>query len=630
MKKFDIFISYRRAGGFEVADSVYQRLVAKHYSAFLDMEQLNAGTFNTKLLDVIDGCKDFILILPPHALDRCSDEEDWVRREVEHAIKGGKNIIPIMLRGFEWPAKESLPESLRELPNYNGITAADHNVYVENIERLKHNFLTSRPIPWWKRYGRYLFVLLFLLMAALATGVVMHCINDKDKTEQQGVPAEYEAVCKAYVTNLMTEYVKMDSNLAAIGNFNGLWKEFLRDCETGKYDRDGLIADFESLVEMCRKDLKPTGAIDLNEADMLVLRNHHPHYEDIVAMQPLIDMSYSEANRYLDQLIQYSHQEYPVQFERTAELDYEFMKSMLKMDYVSALGICADMPKSVESIVRSMMTALSNPVDIVIGQKYEDYEALVLIYVNECEEIMRQMAYVPAVMEDTIGVAEVISNQLDEAYASLDEWVAKVRESAVVEIDSTDDISSAWTKIAEYANATNKMDECAELVSAKLHEYCNVMDEARMEHDIVPDEVFNLEDFKANYIMPAYGKLYELLAQYKELNPNNDKYIADYVASAEMYYTGISLGYASAETGLLVFATGGDEEHPVIKVGDIIIEVDGKPIATYEDYDAARGARDKAQPAKVMRIGEDKSMGVVEVMMPVNSTIELGFLPLYM
>lgn len=630
MKKFDIFISYRRAGGFEVADSVYQRLVAKHYSAFLDMEQLNAGTFNTKLLDVIDGCKDFIIILPPHALDRCSDKEDWVRREVEHAIKGGKNIIPIMLRGFEWPAKESLPESLRELPNYNGITAADHNVYVENIERLKHNFLTSRPIPWWKRYRRYLFVLLFLLMAALATGVVMHCINDKDKTEQQGFPAEYEAVCKEYVTNLMTEYVKMDSNLAAIGNFNGLWKEFLRDCETGRYDRDELIADFESLVEMCRKDLKPTGAIDLNEADMLVLRNHHPHYEDIVAMQPLIDMSYSEANRYLDQLIKYSHQEYPVQFERTAELDYEFMKSMLMMDYVSALGICADMPKSVEPIVRSMIATLSNPVNVVIGQKYEDYEVLLEGWKNKAEEIMRQMAYVSAVMEDTIGVAEVIINQLDEAYASLDEWVAKVREAAVVEIDSTDDISSAWTKIAEYANAANKMDECAELVSVKLHEYCNVMDEARMEHDIVPDEVFNLEDFKGNYVMPAYGKLYELFAQYKELNPNNDKYIADYVASAEMYYAGVSLGYASAETGLLVFATGGDEEHPVIKVGDIIIELDGKPIATYEDYDAARGAGDKAQPAKVMRIGEDKSMGVVEVTMPANSTIELGFLPLYM
>ena len=104
MKKFDIFISYRRDGGFEVADSMYQRLIAAGYAAFLDIEQLNSGTFNTKLLEVIDGCKDFILILPPHALDRCNDENDWVRKEVEHAIKGGKNIIPIMLRGFEWPS----------------------------------------------------------------------------------------------------------------------------------------------------------------------------------------------------------------------------------------------------------------------------------------------------------------------------------------------------------------------------------------------------------------------------------------------------------------------------------------------------------------------------------------------
>lgn len=630
MKKFDIFISYRRAGGFEVADSVYQRLVAKHYSAFLDMEQLNAGTFNTKLLDVIDGCKDFILILPPHALDRCSDKEDWVRREVERAIKGGKNIIPIMLRGFEWPAKESLPESLRELPNYNGITAADHNVYVENIERLKHNFLTSRPIPWWKRYRRYLFVLLFLLMAALATGVVMHCINDKDKTEQQGFPAEYEAVCKEYVTNLMTEYVKLDNNIATVGDFKVSWDEFLRDCETGKYDRDELIADFESLVERCRENLYFAGEVNLSEADMLVLRNHHPRYEDIVAMQLSFDLSHSEVNKHLDNLIEYSHQKYPVKFERMAKLNYDYLKLMLEIDYVSVLGICADMPKSVEPIVRSMIATLSNPVNVVIGQKYEDYEELLEGWTNKAEEILRQIGHKPAVMEDTIGVAEVISNQLDEAYASLDEWVAKVREAAVVEIDSTDDISSAWTKIAEYANATNKMDECAELVSAKLHEYCNVMDEARMEHDVVPDEVFNLEDFKANCVMPAYGKLYELLAQYKELNPNNDKYIADYVASAEMYYAGVSLGYASAETGLLVFATGGEEEHPVIKVGDIIIEVDGKPIATCEDYDAARGAGDKAQPVKVMRIGEDKSMGVVEVTMPVNSTIELDFLPLYM
>ena len=174
MKRFDIFISYRRDGGFEVADSIYQRLISAGYSTFLDIEQLNSGKFNTKLLEMIDGCKDFILILPPNALDRCNDENDWVRLEIEHAIKGGKNIIPIMLRGFEWPSNESLPESLHGLSNYNGITASDHNIYVENIERLKNKFLTTQPKPWWKRHIVALIVTLTLLLSAITVGIILN------------------------------------------------------------------------------------------------------------------------------------------------------------------------------------------------------------------------------------------------------------------------------------------------------------------------------------------------------------------------------------------------------------------------------------------------------------------------
>ena len=90
-KKYDIFISYRREGGAEMADSIYQRLQNAGYSVFLDLEQLKSGKFNEQLLSVIDSCTDFIVVLPPNALDRCSDVDDWVRREVEHAIKKNKN-----------------------------------------------------------------------------------------------------------------------------------------------------------------------------------------------------------------------------------------------------------------------------------------------------------------------------------------------------------------------------------------------------------------------------------------------------------------------------------------------------------------------------------------------------------
>ncbi|MBR3765583.1 MAG: toll/interleukin-1 receptor domain-containing protein, partial [Muribaculaceae bacterium] len=91
-QKYDIFISYRRDGGLELADSIYQRLINAGYSVFIDLEQLNSGRFNEKLLTVIENCTDFILVLPPNALDRCSDADDWVRLEIEHAKKHNKNI----------------------------------------------------------------------------------------------------------------------------------------------------------------------------------------------------------------------------------------------------------------------------------------------------------------------------------------------------------------------------------------------------------------------------------------------------------------------------------------------------------------------------------------------------------
>ena len=92
------------------------------YNVFIDVESLRAGKFNEALLDVIDNCKDFILVLSKNALDRCVNEDDGVRREVSHAMKKKKNIVPIMLRDFSFP--EGLPDDIKEICNYQRITAA--------------------------------------------------------------------------------------------------------------------------------------------------------------------------------------------------------------------------------------------------------------------------------------------------------------------------------------------------------------------------------------------------------------------------------------------------------------------------------------------------------------------------
>lgn len=116
---YDAFISYRRDGGFEMARLLYEHLKLVGLNPFFDLEELRSGQFNVKLYSAIEDSSNFLLVLPPKSLDRCQNEGDWLRLEIEHAIAKDKNIIPLMMSGFEWP--ESLPQSLSKLRYYNAV-----------------------------------------------------------------------------------------------------------------------------------------------------------------------------------------------------------------------------------------------------------------------------------------------------------------------------------------------------------------------------------------------------------------------------------------------------------------------------------------------------------------------------
>ena len=141
---YDIFLSYRRDGGETMAILLRDRLVAKGYRVFLDIENLNSGRFNAKLLTVIENCTDFVSVLSKNSLDRCANEGDWVRLEIAHAIATKKNIVPVMLRGFEWP--QNLPDDISELTTNNGINASMNEYFDAAIDRLTDKFLLSKPV----------------------------------------------------------------------------------------------------------------------------------------------------------------------------------------------------------------------------------------------------------------------------------------------------------------------------------------------------------------------------------------------------------------------------------------------------------------------------------------------------
>jgi len=140
---YDVFLSYRREGGEAMAILLREKLTAKGYKVFLDIENLNSGSFNTRLLDVIDNCKDVVLVCSSGSLERCNNDGDWVRAEIAHAFKNKKNIVPFMLRGFAFP--EVLPPDVEPLRMQNGINASSNEYFSAAIDRLTEKFLISKP-----------------------------------------------------------------------------------------------------------------------------------------------------------------------------------------------------------------------------------------------------------------------------------------------------------------------------------------------------------------------------------------------------------------------------------------------------------------------------------------------------
>lgn len=116
---YDVFISYRRDGGFSSAKLLYEHLRNLGVSPFFDLEELKSGQFDTKLYRSIEESSNFVPILSKNALERCANEGDWLRLEIAYALKLGKNIVPVMLEEFDWP--DTLPEDIRALSSYNGI-----------------------------------------------------------------------------------------------------------------------------------------------------------------------------------------------------------------------------------------------------------------------------------------------------------------------------------------------------------------------------------------------------------------------------------------------------------------------------------------------------------------------------
>ncbi|XP_046745275.1 NAD(+) hydrolase sarm1 isoform X2 [Diprion similis] len=147
-KSLDVFVSYRRSNGSQLASLLKVHLQLRGFSVFIDVERLEAGKFDNNLLQSIRQAKHFLLVLTPTALDRCIQDtecKDWVHREIVAALGSHCNIIPI-IDNFQWPEPEDLPEDMRAVCHFNGVRWIHdyQDACVDKLERFMRGEIPMR------------------------------------------------------------------------------------------------------------------------------------------------------------------------------------------------------------------------------------------------------------------------------------------------------------------------------------------------------------------------------------------------------------------------------------------------------------------------------------------------------
>ena len=142
-----IFISYRRVDSQYATDQIYDLLV-RHFGAgtvFMDIDAIPLGVNFRDYIDQQVSTSDIVLavigdiwltVTAPDGQVRLNDPNDFVRLEIEAALKQGIKLIPLYIGGVEGLPAKQLPDSLKELSMLNAIRIRRSTDFVPDVERL--------------------------------------------------------------------------------------------------------------------------------------------------------------------------------------------------------------------------------------------------------------------------------------------------------------------------------------------------------------------------------------------------------------------------------------------------------------------------------------------------------------
>lgn len=213
-KRYDVFISYRRSGGGkEIARLLDAEIDKTSYRSFLDFNELKDSAFGPQIMAAIDSAPVFLFVLSEGALDRCVNEDDWVRKEILYALSKGKHIVPVNPDGLFKAFPEGIPQEIVSALGDNQQTDLMlGQLFKDSVKKLIRDRI--RPYVPRVKWARRLAIALCLVPAA-CLGYLVNGYMDEKKM----VRDDYNQYV-AYISQAESKMHEHDSSSVVIGLLN--------------------------------------------------------------------------------------------------------------------------------------------------------------------------------------------------------------------------------------------------------------------------------------------------------------------------------------------------------------------------------------------------------------------------
>jgi hypothetical protein len=154
-----VLISYRREDTVWITGRIFDRLES-HFgknNVFMDVDNIPEGVdFREHIKVSLGRCDALIAVIGPKWIGdrpggraRIWDEDDWVRLEIESALRMPIPVIPVLIDRTPMPRPDQLPESLHPLVFLQAAqmdTQRDFNTHIERLIRRLDELVTSSEL----------------------------------------------------------------------------------------------------------------------------------------------------------------------------------------------------------------------------------------------------------------------------------------------------------------------------------------------------------------------------------------------------------------------------------------------------------------------------------------------------